>query len=242
MRYFFLLLIPVSLMAQNPPSSFGPPSSTMTPSSRPPTTQQQGQQAQQAPEVKRHEFKPAPLHVAPIVQNPRALLPDQERTEIYTEPGIIGMRDGKWVGSDNLFNLSSELGVAIDIIAPEGKSIAFTKEDISASLMKVFEGSAITAHTTFSSKEAATPFFNVLLMVYPVPQGYVAFVSCRLFEEATLKRTDLAPGITWQVITWERETLIVSSSDDFKEAIQKTVNQLGAEFVERFKHFESLGN
>lgn len=238
-KWLITLIIPFSLMAQMPTTQ-----SQMPPASPRPSTGQTAQQpgGNEPALNKPKPFTPAPIHVAPIVQNPENQTPDSGRTEIYTEPGITGVRDGKWVGSDNLFNLSPDLGLAVDIIAPVGKTIPLDKEEIVSSVTNIFSKSNITPHTTFSSRKAPTPFFNIIIMVYPVPQGYVAFVSTRLFEDAILQRTDLGNGINWQVITWERETLIVAGSDDLKNAIQKSVTELSQEFVDRFKHFESLAN
>jgi hypothetical protein len=229
MRAYYLLLIPMSLMAQNKATSYGPPPS-------------EAKKKEAVQEKKKETFNPSPIHVPTIIESERGVTQVEERVEIYTEPGITGMRDGKWVGSDNLFNLSQDLGLAIDIIIPEGKTIPITKEEVKESLVTLFDKSKINLKSTFSSREAATPFLNLMLMVYPVPQGYVAFVGCRLFEEATLKRAELAPGITWQVITWQRETLIVSNPEELKSIVEKTIKELSQEFIDRFKHFEMMSN
>ena len=55
-------------------------------------------------------------------------------------------------------------------------------------------------------------------------------------------RVQLPEGVYWQAITWEKQTLVQASEEEFADHIYKDVNQITNDFIERFKHFEELKN
>lgn len=165
---------------------------------------------------------------------------EMERKDVFTEPGIIGIRDGKWVGSDHLFNLPRNLGVTVDVISPDGTPLPVDKEKAEKIVEPIFKEGGLSPSFTFAQSGSPLPFFNFLIMVYPVPNGYVAYIEGRLFEEVEVSRVQLAKEIYWQAVTWEKQTLIVSAQGQFRFQLQSAIESIARDFVKRYQHFQSL--
>ena len=88
------------------------------------------------------------------------------------------------------------------------------------------------------SSTPGIPFFDILVVVYPIEKGYVALVDgARLFEAVDPLRVHLEKGTTFQAITWEKKTLVVAPEEDFEETVEKTIDDIVNTFFERFRIF-----
>lgn len=158
----------------------------------------------------------------------------------FTLPGIVGLRNGQWVGSDNLYNVSSNISVYVEMIYPENQKIFFNEGELKAKVQAIFTKGGITPFALHQPETPALPLFHVLIMLNQVEPCIMASCSCRLFEAVTIKRAIFDEGITFQAITWEKQDLIASGKQDFTALIEKTVEEFATEFVERFKYFQNL--
>lgn len=160
---------------------------------------------------------------------------------IYSEPGIVTLQGGEWVGNEHLYNLSSSLGVVVDLIKPAGASIALTESALKEKVVSAFKKGHITERNPMINGRTPLPFFHLIVIIQPIEKGYVAYVVGRLFEEAQMKRVELKPNISWQAITWERQELIVFPTEQLQSQIDEAVLSIVNGFVERFNSYPPAG-
>lgn len=165
---------------------------------------------------------------------------DTGEVPLYLSPGITSLREGRWIGSDNLYNLSDHIAVAVELVKGNDPNITLTEAMLRDKVVVLFKDAGITPEAASVDEGPHTPFFHVLVMVNPIPKGYVAFCVGRLFETTDMPRVKLAKGIFWQVITWEKETLIVTSPEDLNGLVLKTVDEIAMSFTTRLKYFNAI--
>ena len=190
-----------------------------------------------------HPFQksPAPKET-PLPSHPRIqpLIPSAEGGVPFTLPGIVGLKDGHWVGSDNLYNLKPDISIYVELVLPENKKFDINEDQIKSSVQEIFSKAGINPTALHEPGDPSLPLFHVLLLVNSVDEYLIASCACRLFESVTIKRVILEQGITFQAITWEKQDLIIASKKDFYPLIDKTIADFSAEFVERFQYFQNL--
>jgi len=158
----------------------------------------------------------------------------------YPNPGIRAYREGKWLGSDHLYNVSDHIGVVAEVIVSADTPIPIQEQTVKEIVTKIFEKNAITPVAETSADDPGLPFFHVLLMISPIETGYVIFCTGRLFESVDIDRVVLPEDAILQGITWEKQNLVVASKADAGERARKCVESVTDYFVERFKFFEGL--
>lgn len=190
--------------------------------------------------------KPTPTPEPPLSNQrpkPQATVPQPVKDigVTFTLPGIIGLRDKRWVGSDNLYNLKPNISVYVEIVAPEDQKFSVNEQDIKERVQQILSKAGIQPIAFAEPGEPPfLPLYHVLIMLNEVDPCIMACCACRLFESVTLKRVILDPGITYQAITWEKQDLISASKKDFYPLVEKTIDELTASFVERFQYFVNL--
>lgn len=158
----------------------------------------------------------------------------------YKLPGITGFKNDQWVGSDNLYNLTSNIGITVEIDKPQGANIPISSEALKSRISALFEKSGITPQPEGQGAEAPLPFFHMLIMAYPVEKSFVAFLTGRLFEPVFVSRIILEKGISWQAITWEKQELVIATKEQFVDQINRSVDEITNNFIERYKYFQHL--
>ena len=159
---------------------------------------------------------------------------------LFMTPGIVGVKNGQWVGSDDLYNVSPDIEVAIEVVIPPGKSIALDQSIIKRKVEQMLYQAGIEPRAFRIGDSPPLPMYHVLILINTINNGYVASCSCRLFEAVTLKRITLQEGITFQAITWERQDLLILPADAMFTQILSSVEDLTKEFLERYKYFQNL--
>jgi len=174
--------------------------------------------------------------VVPQAESSSAFNPSTE-LNVYTHPGIVVNQGGRYAGSDHLLNLSKHIDIASEILKPADAELPLTPQQIDDYIYDKFikKGLESTKGTASS-----LPFFNMLLVVYPIEQGYVALVDGRLIESVDPKRVKLDKDTQFQAITWEKKVLLVTPKDDFKGSIFKTIDDILNTFFERYDYFDRL--
>lgn len=157
-----------------------------------------------------------------------------------TFPGITAFQKGQWVGSDNLWNIASSIGVSVEIIKPLGKPLPIASDAIKARVSSLFDKAGISPVADGRPPRAPLPFFHVLIMIYPIEKGYVASVSGRLFEAVTVPRYNADKSVTWQAITWEKQDFVISPGDLLVQQMDKTIDDITNSFIDRYKFFENI--
>ncbi|ADI38440.1 putative uncharacterized protein [Waddlia chondrophila 2032/99] len=163
-----------------------------------------------------------------------------DNSKFYPNPGIVAQRGGSWVGSDHLYNLTSNIDILVEIFKPKNIDIPISEEIIRSKVADIFTKGGITPTAEEVPGEPPLPFFHLLIMIYPIEKGYVAYCEGRLFEKVSLERIKLDDQTVLQGVTWESQNLIVSPSDQIAEQIIKSVNEIAETFVERYRFYDEI--
>jgi hypothetical protein len=181
---------------------------------------------------------PPPTPETPVTPVPKPELPPapllSPSGSVYTSPGIVTVQGGDWVGNEHLFNLTTEVGIVIEIVGPKGVTLPFSESILKEKVVKLFQEAKIPVRLENGS-ESLLPFFHLLLMINPIEKGFVAYCSGRLFENVQVSRINLPAGIIWQAITWEKQELILFGTTQLQEQVFSVVERVVNAFVTRYK-------
>lgn len=158
----------------------------------------------------------------------------------FALPGVVGLKDNQWIGSDNLMNLSQNIEVFVEIAKPEGKNIPITEESLKDLVSGILSEGGINPHVESSEQNPPLPLYHVLILINSIPNGFVAYCSSRLFEEVQMKRVILSEGTTFQAITWEKQDLLIAAEQDLPKHLQDSIKDMATEFKTRFQYFQNL--
>lgn len=165
---------------------------------------------------------------------------EKARETITVHPGIIANREGEWLWSDHLLNLSSNISVSVEIAKGERVHLNVTPEELEAVVGQVFKTAGITAYSSPSISATDLPKFHILIMVFPVRDGFAYALSARLFEPVEVNRIKLDERVVMQAITWERSSIHIISRREFKKDLDSSVRALAKDFVDRYEFFEKI--
>lgn len=209
----------------------------LTPSKMSSTTQPsstiQGPQHLEKPQSK----PTPPTYTPPPVIKAAPQIPQQAE---YLHPGILVFLNGKWEGSDHLLNISQNIGVYVTIVKPEAETLGITQEQLQKKVEGLFTQGGIKPVILTAQGQPPLPAFEIEIFIYPVEQGYAACCSGRLFESVTLNRFKMDPGMAFQAITWEKQTLIVGPKSTFADQLSQIVESIASSFIERYQAYEKL--
>lgn len=158
---------------------------------------------------------------------------------IFTQPGILSLRGGGFVGVDHLFNIGLNIPVVVEIIKSDSVMLTITRERIQQVIERLFEAEGISPIIK-PSEGPALPFFQVLLMVIPAGEGYSAYCSGRVFEKVDLDRVNLPAGVYFQAITWEFQNIIFASKEDSEKQIDSAIGDIVQQFLSRYKYYKNI--
>lgn len=158
----------------------------------------------------------------------------------YPNPGIVVNREGKWVGSDHLFNLSNEMDVVAEVVAPEGHDLPVTEEELRQYALSTLNRANLAITPSEGTGGLHYPFFHLLVMITPTKSGYAVYCEGRVFEKVKLDRVNLRNQGIMQGITWESQNLIFTGKEEFREELFAGVNEILSTFAERFQFYKSI--
>lgn len=158
----------------------------------------------------------------------------------YGFPGITAQKEGKWVGSDHLLNLPDTIPLDIIISKSENLDIAVPEDKIREIAEKAFTDAGIILTPKAAEGKPPLPFFQILIIIYKIPEGYAFSLDGRLFEEVQLPRIKLSPGVIMQAITWTSDSIHVASSKKVEEELLSSIKDLVNNFVEKYKFFRDM--
>jgi len=158
----------------------------------------------------------------------------------YFHPGILVRDENKWQGGDQLLNLTSNIGVYVTLIKPEGLNFPLTEQQVKSQVAGIFREGEISPTTLAALDQPPLPAFQIEILVYPIEKGYVASIQGRLFESVTLDRFIFDPGMAFEAITWEKKQLIVAPKDKIVSYVTDTVDGITRSFVKRFQAFQKM--
>lgn len=160
--------------------------------------------------------------------------------EHYGYPGITAQKDGKWVGSDHLLNLPSSILLDVVVSKADNVDVPVAEDTIRQIAEKEFAAAGIDTKGVTTEGKPPLPFFQILVIIYKIPEGYAFSLDGRLFEEVQLPRVKLSPGVTMQAITWNTDSIHVASTQKLDSELTTSVQDLVKSFIEKYKFFQDL--
>ncbi len=165
-------------------------------------------------------------------------IPGNPEEPTYLFPGLVRYSIDKWVGSDYLYDLPSNIGVVVEVVSPTGSTQNINTALIKQNIEAIFSYARINPVTESFQGQPPLPFFHLLIFAVPVENSYVFSISGRLFEAVRLARLNLRLPGTWQAITWEKQELIVASKTLFFEQLLATSKEIAEFFTQRVTYFK----
>lgn len=175
-----------------------------------------------------------------LVAQPTAQANEEIIPQVVTHPGIVAWRDGKWLWSDHLFNLTKNIDVNVEYAAPDSMKSKVDISKVEAEIEEIFKKVGITPYAKPDPGKPDLPSFHLLILAHPVRDGYMFAIISRLFEPVQLERIKLDDRVTMQAITWERSSIHVVQKADFDDELNKAIKEVVSQFADRFDFFEKL--
>lgn len=183
--------------------------------------------------------QPAPAKVVTPSAPPSK--PQFSYRPIFTQPGILRLGSGGFVGVDHLYNVSADIPVVVEIVKSESLVLSISKEKLQLVIERAFEREGITP-TPKRSSGPSLPFFHLLIMVIPAGNGISAFCGGRLFEKVEIGRVVLPEDVYFQAITWEYQNLIFSSKEEGEKQIETAAIEIVEQFLSRYTYYKNIKN
>ena len=152
-------------------------------------------------------------------------------------PGVVGLQNGKWEGTDYLGFLTKNIGVSVEILKPEGIPLIADTSSIESSIASIFTKQDMEPFANVT-EGPPLPFFHLLLVIYPVDQDkYVIFGNGRLFEQVQVVRKDFVPSGVWQGITWETQDVNLTNTQQLDTKVREMADKIATAFVQRYRQY-----
>ncbi|MEM1282679.1 MAG: hypothetical protein AAGG81_03915, partial [Chlamydiota bacterium] len=165
---------------------------------------------------------------------------EEMKPELITHPGIVAWRDGKWLWSDHLFNLSRNIDVNVEYASTDNMKGMVDTAKIRDEVEEILRKVGITPYARPDPGKPNLPSLHLLILAHPIRDGYMFTLIVRLFEPVQLDRIKLDDRVTMQAITWERASIHVVQRADFDKEINSSVREIVEQFALRFEFFEKL--
>lgn len=177
--------------------------------------------------------------IAPRLLIQRLPLENIMPMERYT-PGLATIKDGRWVISDMLYNLPINIMVKVDIVKPQDRYTPLSDKQVERAVQEIFRSYLITPQPYPLPCEPILPVFQVTLMTFPCDQRCVGMITAQLYEKGHPNRIDVDINGIWQVITWQRQTMVASACENFEQEVIRAVSEIASEFGNVFRYYHSL--
>jgi hypothetical protein len=152
-------------------------------------------------------------------------------------PGVIGIQNGKWEGTDYLGSLSNNIGISVEILKNENVPSVVDASSIEAVIAETFTKEDINPNAEVT-QGPPLPFLHVLILIYPIDKDhYVIFGNGRLFEQIQVVRKDFVPSGFWQGITWENQDVTTASVQQLDAQVRTLAGKIGSDFAKRYRQY-----
>lgn len=160
--------------------------------------------------------------------------------QYYTRPGVVEPRKYVWRGEDNLFDVGDELNVVAEVITPKNSHITYDKYEAEGVVERELKAIGIRTDGVVYDGDKKKPFVHIQLLMHQMGNDVAVYASLRLFEPVCIDRCSIKCEQSWQVVTWEKQTLFVAPRNSLRSAVNSKVQMLADIFTRRWKHFDSL--
>lgn len=158
----------------------------------------------------------------------------------YTQPGIVSYKAGRWIGNDQLYNLSENIRVVVETDSLEGVNVPLKGDLIRSRVETTFRKSGINPFGSADGAEAVLPFVHILLITRVTDGQLATGIYVRLFEAIKLGRVQVEGGVVWQGITWEKQGLVVGTAETLEEMTSTALDEILGAFIKRFLFYQKL--
>jgi hypothetical protein len=155
-------------------------------------------------------------------------------------PGIVGLQNNKWAGTDYLGYVSNH--IAIDIEVLKGQNVPDIIDDnVLAGRVRTILSKEDIVPETDVIEGPPLPFLHILLLVYPAEKDrFVIFGASRLFEQIQVMRKNFSPAGYWQGVTWENQDVRLATADQLNAQVMALVDGLALSFAKRYKEYNPI--
>lgn len=177
----------------------------------------------------KHSFHPLPKRTLPPMEKP------------FGMPGVVGLKEGKWEGTDYLGHVANAMSVSVEIIKGENyEGPVIDETAINSLVLDLLKNSSIS--TLADVKEGPPlPFLHLLLLIYPVDTDKILiYGSVRLFESVQVMRKNFAPAGYWQAITWESQDMTLAAKSQLMDETKTLAESLVKGFLNRYKLYNRV--
>lgn len=160
-----------------------------------------------------------------------------QHLKYYQRPGLVKSKRYVWDGQEDLRNIGKNLPVTSELVTAGKIKTTFSQNDAENYLLKQLKTHGILPVSTSTTKNKLTPFLHLQIFIHPVNDDYAVYLALRLFEPVCMDRCSIKCDETWQVITWEKQALFISSKLGLKESVNKKINHVATIFAEHLEKF-----
>lgn len=157
----------------------------------------------------------------------------------YTHPGLVAVGESGWEGSDNIYNISKNIGINVELVVPDENTFPVKEDAIRNRMRAVFQSAGITPDAKDALDKPPLPFLNIVIIAENINKGFAIYCSGSLFEDVDVKRAHIEKG-AWQAITWDRQHLIVASTEETTYYVNKCIDDILFSFVQLYRHYQSV--
>lgn len=159
---------------------------------------------------------------------------------VFTFPGLVGIDNGNWAESENLYNLPRGIEVYAEIVKPESLELPFDSAEIARRVKEMFLKARLTPVSTAPLDEPTLPLYHVLIFVDKLDRAMVLYISCRLFEGVDVDRLSLPDNFVFQAITWEKQNMVVAAPADIPRQLDSNLQEMTQGFLQLVTHFNQI--
>lgn len=184
-----------------------------------------------------------PQKQPPPSQKPQSNFKPREEKKASSDkteaiPGVLIYKEGKWLQSDYLGHVSPNIGINVEVLSPDADKGFIAESILEDRITELFKQEGINTSPLVLRDSPPLPFLNVLVMVNKGEGNiYSVYVGARLFENARLIRENFEPAGSWQVITWENQTIETARKDQLASKIKGAVEEVVSTFLKRFQEY-----
>lgn len=187
---------------------------------------------------------PKSLKTAKPKEMPNKLLQKEEplptSRQIFTFPGLVGIENGTWAESENLYNLPRGIEVYAELVKPDSLELPFDAGQISHKIKEMFAKARLIPTSTAPLNEPTLPLYHVLIFVDKLDRAMVLYISCRLFEGVKLERLSLPKNFVFQAITWEKQNMVVAAPSDIPHQLESNLQEMTQGFLQLITHYNQI--
>ena len=182
---------------------------------------------------------PPPQKKEPV--HPRHGLPPKQALppmiKPFGMPGVIGLQNGRWEGTDFLGYLSNNIGIDVEILKTKDVTTTISSTTLESLVRGIFAKEFIVPQAEVV-EGPPLPFLHILVLIVPVETGrFAIFGTTRLFEQIQVIRKDFIPAGYWQGITWENQDVALASTQQLDDKIKEIVEKLATAFAKRYRQY-----